>query len=131
MTPSPDSSISSSPESADPTDLHAHRFGASPPLSVGVEEELLLVDRGHEPLAASEAALDAVPAPFADRVSSEIFAEQIELKTGVCHDIGVVLRELTETRQAIQDAGFEMLGSGLHPAAARERPSWSPSRATR
>ena len=99
-------------------DLHAHRFGTSPPLSLGVEEELLLVDRNHNPIAASDAVLDAVAAPFAARVSSEIFAEQIELKTGVCHNGNEVLGELRETRRAIQDAGYEMLGAGLHPAAA-------------
>lgn len=98
-------------------DLHAHRFGASPPLSLGVEEELLLVDRDKQPIAASDAVLDAVPAPFAAQVSSEIFAEQIELKTGICHDSDEVLRQLRETRQAIQEAGFALLGSGLHPAA--------------
>jgi carboxylate-amine ligase len=107
----------SPPDSAAAPDLHAHRFGASPPLSLGVEEELLLVDRNHDPIAAGEAVLDAVASPFSARVSSEIFAEQIELKTGVCHDTDEVLRELRETRQAIQDAGFEMLGAGLHPSA--------------
>ena len=98
-------------------DLHAHRFGTSPPLSLGVEEELLLVDRAHEPIAASDAVLDAVAAPYTARVSSEIFAEQIELKTDICHDADDVLRQLRETRQAIREAGFALLGSGLHPAA--------------
>lgn len=106
-----------SPNADAKPDLRAHRFGASPPLSLGVEEELLLVDRDHDPIAASDAVLDAVAEPFAARVSSEIFAEQIELKTGICHDSEEVLRQLRETRQAIQEAGFALLGSGLHPAA--------------
>ena len=99
-------------------DLHAHHFGDSPPLSLGVEEELLLVDGEGELVAASEAVLDRVPAAFAERVSSEIFAEQIELKTTVCSSPDEVLRELRETRRAIGEAGFELLGSGLHPTAA-------------
>lgn len=98
-------------------ELRAHRFGTSPPLSLGVEEELLLVDQDQMPVAASDAVLDAVPAPFAKQVSSEIFAEQIELKTGVCHDSNEVLRQLRETRRAIVEAGFALLGAGLHPAA--------------
>lgn len=114
---SPDRSSSPSDSEAAP-DLHEHRFGASAPLSMGVEEELLLVDRDRDPVSVSEAVLDAVAAPFAARVSSEIFAEQIELKTDVCHDADEVLRELRETRQAIKDAGFELLGAGLHPSAA-------------
>ena len=112
----PDSSAPPARTGAEST-LHAHRFGSSPPLSLGVEEELLLVDRDHALTAASEAVLDAVAAPHAAQVSSEIFAEQIELKTGVCHDAGGVLRELRETRRAIQEAGFALLGCGLHPAA--------------
>jgi len=108
---------STSTESQDPPDRYAHRFGASPPLSLGVEEELLLVDRQHELVAESEAVLDAVSTPLAGRVSSEIFTEQIELKTGVCHGAERVLSELREMRRAIRDADFGLLGSGLHPTA--------------
>jgi len=99
------------------SDREEHRFGASAPLSLGVEEELLLVNERREPIAASEAVLDGVAAPFAERVSSEIFAEQIELKTGVCHDVDGVLAELGEMRQAVRDTGCELLAAGVHPAA--------------
>ena len=94
-----------------------HRFGASPPLSLGVEEELLLVDGQGKLVAAAEAVLDSVPGPLAGRVSSEIFAEQIELKTGICHDAGEVHAQLEEARRAIGDAGCSLLASGLHPEA--------------
>jgi glutamate---cysteine ligase / carboxylate-amine ligase len=100
------------------SDLHEHRFGRSAPLSLGVEEELLLVDAEGRLVAAAEAVLDSVAAPFADRVSSEIFAEQIELKTGVCSGPEDVLGELRDTRRAIREAGFELIGAGLHPSAA-------------
>jgi glutamate---cysteine ligase / carboxylate-amine ligase len=99
-----------------------HRFGASPPLSLGVEEELLLVDARRELSAASGAVLKAVEAPFAERISAEIFAEQIELKTGICDGFEDVRRELEETRRAIREAGFGLLASGLHPTARSERP---------
>jgi carboxylate-amine ligase len=94
-----------------------HRFGASPPLSLGVEEELLLVDQQGELVAAAEAVLSSVPAPFEGRVSAEIFAEQIELKTAVCRDAGEVLSQLGGARRAIREAGFGLLAAGLHPAA--------------
>lgn len=103
-------------------DAYAHRFGASPPLSIGVEEELLLIDDDRELVSASEAVLDAVPAQLARRVSSEIFSEQIELKTGVCHDVDGVLGELREARKTIREAGFDLLGSGLHPSAPAGEP---------
>jgi glutamate---cysteine ligase / carboxylate-amine ligase len=108
-------------ESEDTLGRYRHRFGGSPPLSVGVEEELLLVDGRRQLISASEAVLDSIAAPFAERVSSEIFTEQIELKTGVCDSANDVLSELRETRQAIRDAGFELLGSGLHPTAKANR----------
>src|ERR1041384_3764812 len=92
---------------------YAHRFGASPPLSLGVEEELLLVDEHLDLAAASEAVLGSVPAALAKRVSSEIFTEQIELKTGVCHGPGEVLEQLSELRRAVDDAGFGLLAAGL------------------
>lgn len=94
-----------------------HRFGASPPLSLGVEEELLLVDERSELIAVAEAVLDRVAAPFAERVSVEIFAEQIELKTGICHNPDEVLSQLSEVRGAVREAGYPLLAAGLHPAA--------------
>lgn len=108
---------SPSSQPAEAPDRDHHRFGASPPFSLGVEEELLLVDDRGRLIAAAEAVLDSVSAPFAGRVSSEIFAEQIELKTGICHGAGEVLSDLSGARRAIADAGFRLLGSGLHPAA--------------
>ena len=115
----PDRSAANEPEAA--LGRHGHRFGASAPLSVGVEEELLLVDSQRRLISASEAVLDGIASPFAGRVSAEIFTEQIELKTGVCDGAEDVLRDLRETRRAIRDAGFELLGSGLHPTARADR----------
>lgn len=96
----------------------SHRFGTSPRLSLGVEEELLLVNRRHELMTAAEAVLDRVPAELKDRVSAEIFSEQIELKTGVCGGADEVLAELSGARRAVDAMGFGLLGSGLHPTAA-------------
>jgi carboxylate-amine ligase len=107
----------SAPRSGEATDGDGHRFGASPPFSLGVEEELLLVDERGELVAAAEAVLDSVPAPLAGRISSEIFAEQIELKTGICHNADEVHAQLGEARQAIVEVGYGLLASGLHPAA--------------
>lgn len=102
-------------------DLHSHRFGTSPPLSLGVEEELLLVDERQQLVAAGERVLDSVSGPTAQRISAEIFADQIELKTGVCLDAEEVLGQLREGRREIRVAGFGLLGSGLHPADESEQ----------
>lgn len=55
--------------------------------------------------------------PLADRVSVEIFTEQIELKTGICRDADEVLEQLRELRRGVGEVGFELLGCGLHPTA--------------
>jgi glutamate---cysteine ligase / carboxylate-amine ligase len=102
---------------------YTHNFGSSPPLSLGVEEELLLVDENRDLEPASEAVLDAIPVPLVGRVSSEVFSEQIELKTTVCHDADQVLTELREARAAVREAGFELMGSGLHPSADEGEPT--------
>ena len=104
------------------SETYAHRFGSSPPLSIGVEEELLLVDERRQLAALSEAVLDSVPEPFGSRISSEIFSEQIELKTNVCHDAHQVLDELRAARQAVRSCGFELMASGLHPTASEGEP---------
>jgi carboxylate-amine ligase len=98
-----------------------HRFGASPPLSLGVEEELLLVDAEGELACAAEDVLESVAGTaIADRVSIEIFTEQIELKTGICANAGEALEQLSELRRGVTEAGFTLLGCGLHPTAAAE-----------
>src|SRR4051812_38577545 len=102
------------------TDPYAHRFGSSPPLSLGVEEELLLVDPETLGLVPSaELVLDSLSGPLAERVSSEIFTEQIELKTGVCLKAGEALAQLRAARAAI-GGNVRLLGSGLHPAEEGE-----------
>jgi carboxylate-amine ligase len=105
-----------------PTGRYEHKFGSSPPLSLGVEEELLLVDDRRQLVAASEMVLKRLEGPTAKRVSTEIFTEQIELKTGVCHGANDVLADLFELRRAVADAGFHLLGAGLHPAGV-DRPT--------
>lgn len=106
-----------SPGSEGKPERYEHHFGNSPPLSLGVEEELLLVDGSHQLIGASEAVLERASTAISGRVSSEIFTEQIELKTGVCHGADDALAELRDLRQAIRRMGFGLLGSGLHPSA--------------
>jgi carboxylate-amine ligase len=95
-----------------------HCFGASLPLSLGVEEELLLVDGDGNLTHAAEDVLESVAGtPIAKRVSAEIFTEQIELKTGICREAGEVLEQLGELRRGVRESGFGLLGCGLHPTA--------------
>lgn len=104
------------PDSTVAADRYEHRFGSSPPLSLGVEEELLLVDEWHKLAATSQQVLERITGPVGERISSEIFADQIELKSGISHTPEEALADLREARRAILDAGFGLLGAGLHPA---------------
>ena len=60
--------------------------------------------------------------PIANRVSVEIFTEQIELKTGICRNAGEVLEQLSGLRRGLGETGFELLGCGLHPTAVGDEP---------
>lgn len=97
-----------------------HKFGSSTPLTIGVEEELLLVDEGCGLVAEGEAVLERIDPGHRKAVSTEIFATQIELKTGVCLDAEQAARELAEVRRAVADAGAHLMGSGLYPGDSGE-----------
>jgi carboxylate-amine ligase len=97
-----------------------HRFGGSAPLTLGVEEELLLVDEGCGLVAAGAEVLEAIDPAHRNSVSTEIFATQIELKTGVCHDADQAARELAEVRRAVVATGARLMGSGVYPGETGE-----------
>jgi glutamate---cysteine ligase / carboxylate-amine ligase len=97
-----------------------HRFGSSPPLTIGLEEELLLVDSVCRLVADGQKILEEIENSHRGSVSTEIFATQIELKTGVCMDAGQASAELTEGRRAVAATGARLMGSGTYPAEAGE-----------
>src|SRR4051812_48631392 len=99
-----------------------HRFGSSGPLTIGVEEELLLVDEGCGLVAAAERVLEEIDFKHRKSVSTEIFATQIELKTGICLDAGQAAKELAEVRRAVAATGARLMGSGVYPGEAGEPP---------
>jgi glutamate---cysteine ligase / carboxylate-amine ligase len=92
-----------------------HNFGCSAPLTIGVEEELLLVDPDCGLVAEGEKVMDEIDPDHRKAVSTEIFATQIELKTGVCMDAGQAAGELAEVRRAVVATGARLMGSGLYP----------------
>jgi len=104
----------------DEGDRRHHNFGGSAPLTLGVEEELLLVDEGCGLVAGGAEVLEEIAPEHRDSVSTEIFATQIELKTGVCEDAGQAARELAEVRRAVAATGARLMGSGIYPGEAGE-----------
>lgn len=97
-----------------------HKFGCSAPLSMGVEEELLLVDPDCGLVAEGEKVMEEIDPDRRGAVSTEIFATQIELKTGICHDAAQAARELAEVRRAIAATGAGLMGSGVYPGDSGE-----------
>jgi glutamate---cysteine ligase / carboxylate-amine ligase len=107
----PDAPVSNESEAA----RHEHKFGCSTPLTIGVEEELLLVDESCGLVAAGQQMMEAIDADHSGAVSTEIFATQIEMKTGVCENAEQAAKELREVRRALDAAGARLMGSGLYP----------------
>ena len=94
-----------------------HAFAASDPLTLGLEEELLLVDPATHQLAhVAEEVMRHIELPES-LAAHEAFASEIELRTPVCRTAGEAARELTGARAAARSAGATLLASGLHPTA--------------
>jgi glutamate---cysteine ligase / carboxylate-amine ligase len=94
-----------------------HRFGTGDPFSLGVEEELFLVDPvTGEQIDASAAVLDRL-GDVDGTVERELHACQVELITGVCATAGEAVAGLRGLRRAVLATGVGVLGSGTHPAA--------------
>jgi glutamate---cysteine ligase / carboxylate-amine ligase len=94
-----------------------HRFGSGRPFSIGVEEELFLVDRVTGRQSNSSAAVLERLGETAGTVERELHACQIELITNVHTSVAAAVRELAELRRAVVKTGAALLGSGTHPAA--------------
>jgi glutamate---cysteine ligase / carboxylate-amine ligase len=93
-----------------------HAFGTSEPFTLGIEEELLLVDRETRRLAPVAAeVLAAMDAP--ERAAShEVYAASIELRSPPRLDAEDAARELATLRAAARNAGATLIGAGVHPA---------------
>ena len=94
-----------------------HRFGSGESFSIGVEEELFLVD----PLTGrqantSEAVLERL-GEVEGTVEQELHACQVELITNVCTGAREAVQALSEMRRAVLETGAGILASGTHPSA--------------
>jgi glutamate---cysteine ligase / carboxylate-amine ligase len=92
-------------------------FGSSEPFTVGVEEELFLVDPVTGRQTNSSGAVLARLGTVSGRVERELHACQVELITSVHSRVSAVVTELAELRRAVTDTGAGICGSGTHPSA--------------
>jgi glutamate---cysteine ligase / carboxylate-amine ligase len=94
-------------------------FGQSPPWSVGIEEELFVLD-----------AETFEPAPFPPeafappRIKPELFASVVELNTGICESVDDAVAELAELRSEAKErataVGLVLAAAGTWPTAVSE-----------
>ena len=94
---------------------------APPSLTIGIEEEYLLVERDSGALAVDPppALMQACEELLGERVTGEFLRSQIEVGTAVCRDIGEARSQLKELRGGIARIAGE---HGLAPIAASTHP---------
>jgi carboxylate-amine ligase len=95
-----------------------NEFGSGEPFSVGVEEELFLVDPVNGRQANSSSAVLERLGPVDGTVERELHASQVELITDVCRTAGEAVGTLGGLRRAVSATGAGLLGAGTHPSAA-------------
>jgi glutamate---cysteine ligase / carboxylate-amine ligase len=98
--------------------MDASAFGSRPPFTVGVEEELFLVDPVTGEQTNASTTVTERAEVIAGRVERELHACQVELISDVCSDAREAVGMLADLRRAVVATGTGLLGSGTHPAAA-------------
>jgi carboxylate-amine ligase len=102
-----------------------HAFGRSSRWSLGLEEELFVLDAETlEPVAVPAALLDGV------RFKAELFASMLELNTGICRSAAEAVEELAglrmEARRRAAEAGLALAAAGTWPTAVSEQQPITP-----
>jgi carboxylate-amine ligase len=94
-----------------------HAFGEHPDFTVGVEEELLLVDPDTRALVRTSSALLEAMGLEPRAARHDIYEEQLELSSPVHRESADATAELGRLRAALVEAGGTPMGAGIHPAA--------------
>lgn len=95
-----------------------HHFGEGEPFTIGLEEELFLVDPRDGRLVNSGAELiEQVGELPRGAIKNELHRSQIELITGVCATVQEAVAELCELRRAVLATGAGIVACGTHPTA--------------
>jgi glutamate---cysteine ligase / carboxylate-amine ligase len=96
-------------------------FGESEPLTVGIEEELMILDgETLQPVASVNVLVrEAEPLDLPGRLKTELHASVVELNTGICDDAAAAVDALRALRSAAlriaAENGLALAGAGAHP----------------
>jgi carboxylate-amine ligase len=98
-----------------------HNF-TGPPFTIGVEEELMILDPDGWGLAqAIDPLVEAVPKQFEGQVKPELMKSVLEIATKPCEDVAAAGRELVELRECVIKAagklGLAIGAAATHPFA--------------
>ena len=101
-----------------------HSFNG-PPFTIGIEEELMLLDAGDLSLAQEiEAILERVPADREGQVKPELMQSVLEIATKPCQTVAEAGDELRQLRHMmggiVGELGLQFAASGTHPFALWE-----------
>jgi carboxylate-amine ligase len=93
-------------------------FGEHEPFTLGVEEELFLVDRDDGRLRNVGAEIiEQLGTPERGAIKNELHLSQIELITGICSTVGEAIDELEGLREVVLGTGVGLIACGTHPTA--------------
>lgn len=93
-------------------------FGEGAPFTLGLEEELFLVDpRDGRLRNAGREVVARIGNLERGQVKNELHLSQVELITGVCSSVDEAVRELAELREAVLATGAGLIASATHPTA--------------
>jgi glutamate---cysteine ligase / carboxylate-amine ligase len=101
-------------------------FGESSPFSVGVEEELMVLDGDSLLLVprAAEMIVAAEGAGLPGTLKSELFASALELTTDICESVDQAAEALAELRRGAaaiaEERGLKVAAAGSHPVSRPE-----------
>ena len=104
-----------------------HKFGSTPPFTLGVEEEYMLLDpQSFDLVQHVDTVLTAAQdGEFDERVGPELMQSVLEISTPVCETAGDVDRELRKLRthvtQAARTHHLRVGSAGTHPFSLFER----------
>ncbi|HET9115078.1 MAG TPA: YbdK family carboxylate-amine ligase [Gaiellaceae bacterium] len=100
------------------------RFGSARPWSLGVEEELMLVDA--ETLEPAHDGFSRVFGEATERIKPELFESFVEITTPILESAEAVAAELRALRREVAERasthGYALLATGSHPAARGQVP---------
>src|SRR3954467_8396324 len=108
------------------TSAAEHAFGKGAPLTLGVEEEFMLLDAATFELSSrfDEVAEQLADGPLDGRAHPELMQSTLEVASVVCRDVDELRSDLETVRRgitaAIEPLGLRLAGAGAHPFSRSE-----------